>query len=78
MHATEHRPAAGVKTTDEITRPHVLSLRFSDEEKEKLERACKLYAEHWKRKRAGQAEVLRAGLAVLLEELEKAKPHSKG
>lgn len=58
-------------------RPHVLSLRFSDEEKEKLERACKLYAEHWKRKRAGQAEVLRAGLAVLLEELEKAK-QSKG
>lgn len=53
-------------------RPHVVTLRLSDAEKERLERACELFAKHWKRKRAGQAEILRAGLEVLLEELETA------
>lgn len=56
----------------EPPRPHVVSIRFSDAEKEKLERACTLYARHWKRKRAGQAEILRAGVEMLLEALEEA------
>ena len=53
-------------------RPHVVSLRFSDSEKARLERACELYARHWKRDRIGQAELLRAGLEMILEELERA------
>lgn len=53
-------------------RPHVVTLRLSDIEKEKLERACDLYAKHWNRDRAGQAELLRAGLEMILDELESA------
>ena len=51
-------------------RPHVVTLRLSNIEKEKLDRACALYAKHWNRKSAGQAELLRAGLEMILEELE--------
>lgn len=51
----------------------MISLRLSDAEKEKLDRACELYAQHWKRKRAGQAELLRAGLEMIFEELERAQ-----
>jgi hypothetical protein len=51
-------------------RPHVVTLRLSDGEKEKLERACELFARHWKRDRAGHAELLRAGLEMILNELE--------
>ena len=54
-------------------RPHVISLRLSDAEKEKLDRACALYARHWKRKRAGQAELLRAGLEMIFGALERAQ-----
>ncbi len=51
-------------------RPHVVSLRFSDSEKAKLERACELYAQHWQRKRVSHAELVRASVEMILEELE--------
>ena len=54
----------------EPPRPHVVSLRFSDAEKAKLERACDLYAQHWKRDRVGQAELIRAAVEMILDELE--------
>lgn len=51
-------------------RAHVVSLRFSDSEKETLDRACVLYAEHWKRKRIGHAELIRAAVEMIAAELE--------
>jgi len=47
-----------------------VSLRFSDSEKETLDRACVLYAEHWKRKRIGHAELIRAAVEMIAAELE--------
>lgn len=51
-------------------RPHTLSIRLSDEEKEELERTQLLLARHWKRQKVERADVVRAGVRMLRAELE--------
>lgn len=52
-------------------RAHVVSLRFSDAEKERLDHACKLYAAHWKKKHVGHAELIRAAVEMMADVLDK-------
>ena len=51
-------------------RPHTLSIRLSDEEKDELEETLRLLAGHWKRDKVERADVIRAGLKMLHDELK--------
>lgn len=51
-------------------RPHTLSIRLSDEEKDDLEATQAMLAKHWKREKIERADVIRAALAMLKTELE--------
>jgi hypothetical protein len=51
-------------------RPHTLSIRLSDEEKDDLEATQAMLAKFWKREKVERADVLRAALAMLKAELE--------
>ena len=51
-------------------RPHTLSIRLSDEEKDDLEVTQTMLAKFWKREKVERADVVRAALAMLKAELE--------
>lgn len=51
-------------------RPHTLSIRLSDEEKDELEATLRLLAAHWKRDKVERADAIRAGLKMLHDELK--------
>lgn len=51
-------------------RDNVVSLRLSDMEKEKLDKACEMYAAHWNKKHVGHAELIRAAVEMIYEALE--------
>lgn len=55
----------------EPPRPHMISIRLSDEEKANLDHTQELLAKHWKRDKIERADVLRAALTMLREELER-------
>ena len=57
-------------------RPHTLSIRLSDEEKDELEKTMILLAAHWKREKVERADVIRAGLKMLHDELKNVAPRS--
>lgn len=50
-----------------------MSIRLSDGEKERLERLQERLARYWKRERIERADVLRAALALLEDELRGAE-----
>lgn len=49
----------------------MISVRLSDEEMTQLERVQVLLAKYWRRKNVEKAEAVRAGVRMLLAELEK-------
>lgn len=49
----------------------MLSVRLTEEEEKKVDRARDLLAWHWKRQSVKDADVVRAALDTLLAELEK-------
>jgi len=49
----------------------MISVRLSDEEMTQLERVQVLLAKYWRRKSVEKAEAVRAGVRMLLAELEK-------
>lgn len=51
-------------------RPHTLSIRLSDQERDDLESTQAALAKHWKRDKVERADVVRAALAMLRAELE--------
>lgn len=51
-------------------RENVVSLRFSDMEKEKLDKACEMYATYWNKKHVGHAELIRAAVEMMYDVMQ--------
>lgn len=71
------RVASSIPSPPKPTRSRVLSVRLTEDEEKKVDRARELLAWHWQREQVKDADVIRAALDTLLAELEKEREKAR-